>query len=697
MIYTFDMLDDFLQLFNNLELIHKKGSTKKYYNVSMSFDIETSSLYMDSDNNSCSNEDMQKISNMYIWQFAINDNVIYGRYWQQFLSLIHRITLKLNTNENNRIIIYVHNLSYEFQFMYKLFKWLDVFAVSERKPIYATTINGVEFRCSYIYSGYNLNTLAKNLKDKTIKKLIGDLDYSLIRHSETELTNEELQYCFNDVLIVTQYINEQMEEYGDITKLALTQTGKVRNYVKNKCFTDVNYKYWIKTLTLSTIEYKKLQLCYSGGFTHSNAINTGVKIADVSSYDFTSSYPFVMLSEKYPMSTGRKIKITSKKMFQDCINNYCCLFTIRLENVIPKTMNENILQFAKCYNVENATVNNGRIVSCSKCELVVNEIDFYNINQFYSYEHIEISDYYIYEKDYLPKPIIESILKLYSDKTTLKGVQGKEKEYLNSKEMLNSIYGMCVTNTMKENIIFNGSEWVKDDSFNINESIENYNTDRNRFLFYPWGVWVTSYARKNLLSGVIACKGDYIYSDTDSVKITNKDKYKDYFETYNKNCEIKLKNMCDFYNIDFNLCKPKTIKGVEKMLGVWDYEDTYKYFKTLGAKRYIVEKSDNTHEITISGLGKNAISYIEEIAQKENKDVFEVFNNQMYIPTNKTGKNTHTYIDSEYICNITDYTGKTKKTICKSGVHLQPCDFTMSLGEQYLDYLLNMNKIIEIK
>lgn len=697
MIYRFSQLNEFLQLFNNIELVHKKGSKKNYYNVATSFDIETSSLFMDNENNSCKNEDMQKIANMYIWQFAINDSVIIGRYWQEFIMLIDRLSMKLNTSEEKRLIIYVHNLSYEFQFMYKLFKWSEVFAVSERKPIYATTTKGVEFRCSYIYSGYNLNTLAKNLKHSNIKKMVGDLDYSLIRHNETELTTEELQYCINDVLIVTQYINEQIEEYGDITRLAMTQTGKVRNYVKNVCFQDVNYKYWIKTLTLSTLEYKKLQLCYSGGFTHSNAINTGVKIADVSSYDFTSSYPYVMLSEKYPMSTGRKIEIDSKEKFIECVNNYACLFTIHLENVYPKTMNENILQYAKCYNVENATVNNGRIVSCSKCDLVVNEIDFYNINLFYNYEHIDISDFYIYEKDYLPKPIIESILKLYSDKTTLKGVQGKEKEYLNSKEMLNSVYGMCVTNTMKENIIFNGTEWVKDENFNINESIEKYNTDRNRFLFYQWGVWVTSYARKNLFSGIIATKGDYIYSDTDSIKITNKEKYQDYFDTYNKNCEIKLKNMCSHYDIDFNLCKPKTIKGVEKMLGVWDFEDTYKYFKTLGAKRYLVQKQDDSYEITISGLGKKAISYIEEMAHKENKDIFDVFDNQMYIPINKTGKNTHTYIDNEFTCNITDYTGKTKKVICKSGVHLQPCDFTMSLGEQYLDYLINLKNIIEIK
>ena len=699
MIYTYkNGLDKFLSLFNDVKLVHKIGTKKNYYNIALSFDIETSSFYIDDNLESCNNPDFQKVSNMYIWQLAFNDNVIYGRYWKEFLDLIRKLTLKLNTDDVNRLIIYVHNLSYEFQFIYKMFTWFDVFAISERKPIYALTSTGIEFRCSYILSGYNLDTLAKNLQNQNIKKLVGNLDYSLIRHNETPLTDDELEYCFNDVLIVTEYINELIEEYGNITKIPYTQTGKVRTYVRKNCFAlNPNYKYFIKNLTLTPLEYKKLQLCYSGGFTHSNAINTGVTIADVSSYDFTSSYPYVMLSEKYPMSKGHKIQITSNEQFEKLLKNYCCLFTIHIENVKPKTYNENILQFSKCYNVKKPILNNGRIVECEQCELVVNEIDFYNINLFYNYTGLTVSDFYIYEKDYLPKEIIESILVLYENKTVLKGVKGKEKEYLHSKEMLNSIYGMCVTNTMKENIIFNGLEWVKDSSFNLNDSIKNYNEDRNRFLFYPWGVWVTSYARKNLLSGIISVGKDYIYADTDSIKLTNRDKHLNYFETYNKDVEKKLKEMCEHYQIDFNRCKPKTIKGVEKLIGVWDYEETYKHFKTLGAKRYIVEENTGDFSITVAGLSKKAIEYIQKESNKQKIDVFDFFDNYMYVPTNETHKNTHTYIDTEYICFITDYTGNRKKVMCKSGVHLSPCDFTLNLSDMYLDYLVKSKNIIDMK
>lgn len=683
MVYTVDKVDDFIDLIIG-DFIHKKGTQKKYFSSVLSFDIETSSLEIEG----------EKVSNMYIWQVAYQDNVLYGRYWKDFISFIAKLHARKQTTQNNRIIIYVHNLSYEFQFIYKFFPWLDVFAISERKPIYACTSFGIEFRCSFILSGYKLETLAKNLHDKKYSKLVGELDYTLIRHNDTELTKNELDYCFNDVLIVTQYIKEQIEEYGDITKVPLTQTGKVRNYVKKECFKNPSYKYFIKDLTLERVEYENLLLCYSGGFTHSSVLNTDVVIENVSSYDFTSSYPYVMLSEKYPIGKGKKVEITSINQALGLLVNYCCLFTARFTGVKPKFVYESILQYSKCYDVENPILNNGRIVSCDKCTIVLNEIDFYNLNNFYTFEHIEVSDFYVYEKDYLPREIIESILTLYEKKTELKGVEGKEKEYLNSKEMLNSIYGMCVTNTMKEHIIFDGVEWKKDTSFNINESIDKYNNDKSRFLFYPWGVWVTSYARRNLLNGVLNIGRDYIYSDTDSIKLTNRENHLEYFTQYNDLVKEKLYNMCKHYDIDFSRCEPKTIKGVKKLLGVWDYEGTYSRFKTLGAKKYMIEENGN-YSITVAGLPKKAIDYIMRESKRMDITPFSFFHNDMYIPENFTGKLTHTYIDTEKLVEIKDYLGNVKKVLCKSGVHLEKCDFTINMSDMYIDYIVYSKQIIQ--
>lgn len=72
---------------------------------------------------------------------------------------IRKLTEYLELYDNKRIIIYVHNLSYEFQFMRKWFVWDKIFALEERKVVYAI-MAGIEFRCSYILTGYSLKSLA---------------------------------------------------------------------------------------------------------------------------------------------------------------------------------------------------------------------------------------------------------------------------------------------------------------------------------------------------------------------------------------------------------------------------------------------------------------------------------------------------------------------------------------------------------
>lgn len=672
----------------------KKKESIVYYNVPCSFDIETTSTVVHSVN---------KFAFMYEWTFGIKspEHICYGRTWEEFLNLCKELIEKLDLHLNKRLVIYVHNLSYEFQFMRKFFQWDTVFAVDERKPIKAVTINGIEFRDSYILSGYSLAKLAENLVSHKIEKLVGDLDYSLCRNSKTELSTQELAYCNNDVEIVIDYIEEQIQQYGNITRIPLTNTGRVRQYVKNNCLHSSSthrkdsvgkqkrYRDLMQECSITPDEYTMLKRCFMGGFTHASMKWSGETLENVASIDFTSSYPAVMLSEKYPMSKPIPVDLEKenfKELFES--SDFGLMFDCKLVGVHANNTFESYLSESKCFDTKGVIANNGRIFEAEEVTTTITDIDLRVIKKCYKIDKIAISNCYKFYMQYLPKPILMSVLELYQKKTTLKGVEGSEVEYLLSKGMLNSVYGMCVTDIVRCENVYDG-EWSKTpmDEATMQEQIDKYNKSKTRFLYYAWGVWVTAYARLNLWTGILNIADDYIYSDTDSIKFLNYENHTDFIEWYNKRIEQKLRTMCEFRKIDFAMCKPKTIKGVEKLIGVWDFEGVYTKFKTLGAKRYIYEQDGKLH-ITIAGLSKsNGVAYMLKACNGDVDRVFKMFNNDLYIPPEYTGKNTHTYIDTAMTETVTDYQGNTEEIYAPSSVHLSECDFTLSISKQYNKFL----------
>lgn len=661
----------------------KKGKVR-YYNIPCAFDIESTSFY----------DNGEKVGLMYIWQFGINGRVFMGRLWDEFVELLDKLRAEFDINIENRLVIYVHNLAFEFQFIRKLFRWYNVFSIDSRKPIYATTCYGLEFRCSYLLSGYSLAKVGDNLTKYKCEKMVGDLDYSLKRHYKTPLTQDELKYCFNDVMIVMCYILERIEIDGNITKIPLTKTGYVRNYCRDMCLYEgkshkkggkkfKTYHDMIKSLSIDVDEYKQLKRAFMGGFTHSNAINTNIVLNDVKSFDFTSSYPYCMISEMYPMSKGQIIDV-DENTFEKYLNLYCCVFDVQFTNLLPKVNYENYISFSKCFKCLNPVINNGRIVCCDMLWTTITNVDYDIIKRCYSWDEIKIANFRIYQKGYLPTQFVKSIIKLYQDKTQLKGVEGKEVEYMQSKEMLNSCYGMSVTDIARDEFIYECDNWqtVKPTAEKLQSELDRYNKSKKRFLFYVWGIFVTAYARRNLFSGIFEFGNDYIYSDTDSIKVINYNNHMEYINKYNELTQRKLQKACQYHGLDMAELQPKTIKGETKLLGIWDNDGVYDSFKTLGAKRYMY-KHGNDYHITIAGTNKHLGSeYIKSL-----RNPFNAFNDGLIIPPQFTGKLTHTYIDETKQGVIIDYKGVAVEYNTLSGVHMEQCEYNLGLASSYIDYL----------
>ena len=319
----------------------------------------------------------------------------------------------------------------------------------------------------------------------------------------------------------------------------------------------------------------------------------------------------------------------------------------------------------------------------------ITNVDYDIIKRCYSWDGIKIANFRIYQKGYLPTQFVKSIIKLYQDKTQLKGVEEKEVEYMQSKEMLNSCYGMCVTDIARDEFVYENDIWttVKPNDEKLESELEKYNNSKKRFLFYVWGIFVTAYARRNLFTGIFEFENDYIYSDTDSIKVVNYKNHMEYINKYNDMTQRKLQKACDYHGLDMTELQPKTIKGETKLLGIWDNDGVYDTFKTLGAKRYMYKQGDEYH-ITIAGTNKHlGGEYIKSL-----KDPFDAFNDGLIIPPQFTGKLTHTYIDETKQGVILDYKGVAVEYTALSGIHMEPCEYNLSLSSGYIDYLTGVKE-----
>ena len=682
------------------EEARKCGTVKKYdrgrkrtivyYNAPCSFDIETTNFRT---------ERGMKAATMYIWMFGINGRCVYGRTWlelQQLLSDLHDL---LDLTSLQRLVCYVHNLSFEFQFIRRLFEWEDLFALEERKPVYALTAAGVEMRCSYILTAKSLEKVGKDLLRCPVEKLTGYLDYDLMRGSGTVLDDKELAYCKHDILVVMSLIIDKLVQDGRIDRIPLTKTGYVRRHMRTLCLyagnpghrkavsrTWKDYRQKMKALQLDPYEYNQCKRAFAGGFVHASAHWSGQILEGVRSYDIASSYPTVMCCEKFPMSRARVIHRPEWDVVLHECGRCCCLLDLEITGLMASDFTDHPLSASKCLITGSWQEDNGRLVCADHVITTCTDVDLEIFRMFYTWDHIECRVMRCYLRDYLPRRFIEGILGLYKDKTTLKGVPGMEVEYMLAKEDINSCYGAAVTDIVRPSVVYTKDGW-RTVPADLDEEIRKYNNSKGRFLFYPWGVWVTAYARRNIFAAIREVGPDYVYSDTDSVKLLNAERHEAFFERYNRRIQRKLHDMCSAYGFDPELTRPKDSKGRPRPLGVFEDEGTYDRFKTLGAKRYLTEKNGD-FTLTCSGVNKKAVEFLKNAQSGDFVGIFGMFDDGLYIPGDQTGKLTHTYIDEPLRGVFTDWRGELQEWAELSAVHLSDSDYSLGLSQKYIDYLL---------
>lgn len=660
-----------------------EGKRRKIDNTIYTFDIETTSyLLLDGKQipaidylklNKDDRERCEYRTTMYIWMLGIDDVVYYGRYWEELKMFLNEI----NINVPERKIIFVHNLAFEFQFLKSVFHFQEVTARKAHKVITALMQDyNILFKCSLMMSNCALRYLPE-LFNLPVKKMDGDLDYNKLRHNETPLTEKELGYCENDCLVVYHYILYELSTYERVDKIPTTSTGHVRRELKELTMNDLGYKRIVrKSINTDPIVYNRLQSCFAGGYTHANWIYTDDVLKDIDSYDETSAYPYVLVTCKFPSTEFRK---GNYKKAQELSRRFAYILTVKFTNLKCKYYN-NFISASKCNYIKGAKYDNGRIIEADEIEIVLTDIDFRLILDTYSCEY-EILESWWSLYNYLPKKFIEFVLDKYVLKTKYKGVPDKELEYQKEKGKFNALYGMSVTNTIRDNVIYKDEleEWFEEKLTN-EEIIDKLDKEKKQaFLSFSYGVWVTAYARDNLLRRVIALDPYVVYCDTDSIKLLP-GYNKNIFIDYNKSVEEKIKFVSKILKIPFEKYSPKDKNGKSHMLGVFEFEGKYEEFITQGAKKYAV-KEDGEIKITVAGVPKKGSISLKSLNDFRDNFVFDY---------QDTGKNLLIYVENQEPFILEDYKGNKLLVKDKSGCSLIPTTYVLGKALDYAN-LVNDN------
>ena len=211
---------------------------RKCFDVIATFDIETTTIL---------DESILGIpfGFMYVWQFCIEGFICMGRTWEEYGDFLLALQNAMGFDEFCPLVIWVHNLQFEFQFMRNFFEVYKIFATDKRNVIRAE-MEGCEYRCSYRLTNMGLEKATQKTKNVKHFKLSGkDFDYTVKRYPDTELTNAEYGYCIYDVLGLYEVIKEYLED-ETLLSIPMTSTGYVRRdyrkVVQKKKRNDIIFK-----------------------------------------------------------------------------------------------------------------------------------------------------------------------------------------------------------------------------------------------------------------------------------------------------------------------------------------------------------------------------------------------------------------------------------------------------------------------
>ena len=563
----------------------------------------------------------------WVWAWSLCDidnpeNVEVGNSIESFFERIRK--------ENNPLILF-HNLKFDGEFIISyLFKegyeWVE--KSKKKDKSFSTLISDMglfysievfekvtKYREKKITFNDSLKIINQTVESmpETFKipenKL--SIDYNLPREKGHILTDEEIAYVKNDVVIVAKAL-KYLYDMG-LTKMTAGSNAlsEYKNIIKINKFRNLYTK-------ISYDIDEDLRKAYRGGFTYLNPIYKNKTVGETIVLDVNSLYPSQMREQILPF--GEPIFFVGKyiedKVYPLYIQRFTCRFKIK-DGKIPT------IQIKRSVFVENEYLTDS---GAEPVALTLTSVDLkLFLEQYDIFEERWESGWKFKGMKGLFNNYIDKWIEVKNE-ATISGNKGIRQV---AKIMLNSLYGKFATSmNVQEKIPYLENGIVK---YRLGEK------KQKDGVYLPMGAFITAYARDKTIRTSQAIK-DY------SIKKYGKDLYY-YSDTDSCHTGLPIADLKEFCDID------------DVKLGAWKHEATARRAKFIRQKTYLEEifnKKTNEWEIKITCAGLPQRCY--------NQVTWDNFKEGLKVD----GKLAFTHVRGGVILTETEFTIKEDKSLIKA-------------------------------
>ena len=521
------------------------------------------------------------------------EDIIRGRTVDEFMDTVagiwRALPVKGRKKRRPKFSVLTHNLKFDGDF---IMYWL----LHGRGEIIQETRENVLYNFTAAWDGVEVTfrdslkifpvSAAKLGELYGIKKLKGEWDYTKFRLPTDPISEEEWSYVDHDVMIISRALADyRAQGYVENTQAAIAYNDRLKKtypqfrktlaqYLKKKDYDRYRAAFPQEIRPLRYELHKHLMLGYFGGLTYLNPLYACQDLKHVHSYDVHSMYPDKMANFPLPVGEPLVIENPTQEEAWRLIRTYPCIMADWEDLTLELKSADHFPALMFPTKPQTSVRMEGKIIKCQSEYATLTGIDCGIMKSEYRIKTGRITRLYFFRsRQGHYKEFVSYWMKIKSDADRVLNSDGATAEERSAaktqrslaKVMLNASYGKDGTKLLR----YPHHTRLDPDLDLLVSDPEVEVADIEYYL--PSAIFICAWARWQLWRAVRILRREFIYCDTDSVKVTEAGKG-------------LLEASPDF-----------TIDPYE--LGTWGYEGEYVTARFVRQKTYSYEQVDKHGEI----------------------------------------------------------------------------------------------------